>query len=123
MVFARCGAAPRLAAAVACATLLSACGAQWDGEQDYYIKFINDTQTAVVLWNYHLSRTDVARLLPGQSASILADINDVPEQMHVEVSSGKQLGCLLINFKSKPDNARLLVSSTEPCDPHISYFN
>lgn len=116
-------AALRLATALACATLVTACGLQVDGEQNYSIVFINDTRATVVLWNYHLSRTDLARLHPGQSTDIIADINDAPEQIHVEEAGGKQIGCILINYKSKPRNARLLVSSTRPCDPQIRYFN
>src|SRR6478672_13726717 len=109
--------AARLALAVAWATMLTACGVQTDGDQFYDIEFSNNTQTAVVLWNHHIDKADLARLQPGRSASILADINDSPEQIHVEDMHGHQLGCILISYKSKPHDARLLVSATRPCDP------
>ena len=94
-----------------------------DGDQFYDIEFGNDAQTAVVLWNYRIDKGDLARLQPGRSASILADINDSPEQVHVEDTNGHQLGCILISYRSKPHNARVLVSATTPCDPHVPYFN
>lgn len=114
----------RLAVAVAiCALLLTACGIQPDGDQFYYIEFSNDTRTAVVLWNYHVEKDDLARLQPGQSASIFASIDDSPQQMQVEDLHGHQVGCIRISFTSIPAHARLLVSATRPCDPHIRNFN